>query len=84
MSSAKWKAMRREAIMRASGRCEECKDMGWLDCSGLQYTFRGLEVDHVSYARFGGRELPSDLRVLCTQCHRRKHAQDAWKRRRFV
>jgi 5-methylcytosine-specific restriction endonuclease McrA len=52
MASTAWAAIARSARERA-GRCEYC---GSTD---------SLEVHHVNYLRFGGRELADDLNVLC-------------------
>lgn len=63
MKSLVWRLLRREALERADRKCALCE-------SGNQ-----LEVHHTTYVRFGGRELPEDLRVLCRSCHRTIHAQ---------
>lgn len=41
-------------------------------CIGCRTTAK-LDVHHLTYARFGGAELPSDLMALCRTCHREVH-----------
>jgi 5-methylcytosine-specific restriction endonuclease McrA len=60
LRSPEWKARRRDALARASGRCMDCG------------TTRNLHVHHLTYKRHGN-ELARDLRVLCSRCHRRRH-----------
>lgn len=66
ISSGVWKAIRGAAIHRAGNLCEWCK------CSGDDYP---LHVHHKTYVRFGGREEPSDLQVLCDGCHAEAHGR---------
>ena len=56
MRSERWRINRQPALDRAHGCCERC---------GRRDT---LEVHHLTYERFT-RELPQDLRALCTICH---------------
>jgi hypothetical protein len=51
-----WRGRRRDAIERAGGMCQLC-------CSAKR-----LHVHHRTYVRLG-REHPSDLTVLCEECH---------------
>jgi 5-methylcytosine-specific restriction endonuclease McrA len=85
MASPEWKAIRKAALARAGHRCEELipnsmahRDHGisMMRCTAT----RRLTVHHRTYARFGGRELPSDLQVLCKEHHDGLHAQQPWKR----
>lgn len=66
MASGIWKAIRGAAIHRAGNVCEWCK------CSGDDFL---LHVHHKTYARFGGREEPQDLQVLCDGCHAEAHGR---------
>jgi 5-methylcytosine-specific restriction endonuclease McrA len=60
LRSPEWKARRREALAVASRRCQDCGSA------------ERVHVHHLTYARHG-RELPRDLRVLCSRCHRKRH-----------
>jgi 5-methylcytosine-specific restriction endonuclease McrA len=57
LRSPHWRRTRKEALIRAEGRCEECGEAK-----------RRLEVHHKTYERLGA-ELPEDLLVLCQDCH---------------
>lgn len=60
INSATWKQVRAAAIERAQYRCEVC---------GMSKWSVKLEVHHKTYDRFK-RELPTDLQVLCPDCHK--------------
>ena len=72
LSSAAWKAIRKAALERAGGRCErECTVReNWITWVHRCEETEKLTVHHLTYARFGGDELPDDLLVLCQSCHR--------------
>jgi 5-methylcytosine-specific restriction endonuclease McrA len=73
LASATWRRIRKAALERAGYQCEQCGAHG----PGVR-----LEVDHIRYTRFGGDELPEDLRVLCVKpCHRAKHGRKGWQPR---
>jgi 5-methylcytosine-specific restriction endonuclease McrA len=83
LSSAKWKQLRKEALQRAGYQCEtEFQFSPDISNYGMDYewvVFRcpstdRLHVDHLTYARFGGDELPEDLKVLCYDHHMKRHA----------
>jgi hypothetical protein len=61
---------------RARGRCEHVE-------AGHRCEERtGLEHHHLTYSRFGGKEIPSDMLVLCTAHHRQAEAAlRPWRRR---
>lgn len=59
INSPTWKQKRAAALERAQYRCQKCGFSKWS---------RTLEVHHLTYERFK-RELPSDLMVLCKECH---------------
>jgi hypothetical protein len=54
--SSRWNNMKRDMVRLRGNKCERC------GCC------RPLELHHKTYARLG-RELTSDLEVLCKQCH---------------
>jgi 5-methylcytosine-specific restriction endonuclease McrA len=64
IQSPEWGAIRMDALQRAGFQCEHV---------GCQMTTT-LQVHHVRYTRFGGRELPTDLKVLCKDHHEAEHA----------
>lgn len=75
LKSAVWKRIRKAAIERAGGQCQfESWFAGTVMLLMRCPQREQLTVDHLSYARFGGRELPSDLKVLCRFHHNRKSA----------
>ncbi len=62
LGSDHWKATRNKALERADYECWHC---GGGD---------KLHVHHLTYERIG-KELPTDLMVLCASCHARTHSQ---------
>lgn len=60
LRSSEWKTRRKDALVRAGGRC--------MDCGATTH----LHVHHLTYKRHGN-ELARDLRVLCPRCHSRRH-----------
>lgn len=60
MRSPQWKQRRAQALERAQYRCCMCGFSKWS---------KQLEVHHVTYERLGN-ELPDDLVVLCSECHK--------------
>jgi 5-methylcytosine-specific restriction endonuclease McrA len=63
MASDEWKHIRGLKLDLASHRCEKC---GVGD---------PLDVHHLTYDRFGGDELLTDLQVLCRDCHEAVHGR---------
>lgn len=63
MASDEWKHIRGLKLDLASHRCEKCGDT------------ERLEVHHLTYDRFGGDELLTDLQVLCHPCHETVHGR---------
>lgn len=63
IASPEWEVIRKAAYRRADNRCNRCKRRGV------------LHAHHVTYARFGGGELPEDIEVLCERCHMAHHAR---------
>lgn len=55
-----WAKVRSHAIERADRRCQQC------------FSRDRLEVHHMTYER-RGEERPTDLIVLCHDCHQRRH-----------
>lgn len=60
LNSEAWREKRKASIDLAGGRCRVC--------NGTER----LEVHHREYSRLG-REWPSDLTVLCANCHKLFH-----------
>ena len=60
LNSDIWKAIRKQAISQANSRCEICQKF---------LTSNNADVHHITYDRVGGRELPCDLKVVCSFCH---------------
>jgi hypothetical protein len=60
LKSAAWMLKREQTLKRWDYRCTLC------------YGTENLEVHHRTYIRLGD-ELPTDLIVLCDQCHERHH-----------
>ena len=60
LQTTHWQAQRAAALERAGHRCQVC--------NGAEH----LDTHHRTYERLG-RELPSDLTVLCRACHARFH-----------
>lgn len=58
-----WQAKRRRALERAGNKCQICA------------TTEALSVHHNTYERIG-RERPTDLFVLCDECHDHAHLAD--------
>jgi 5-methylcytosine-specific restriction endonuclease McrA len=56
IKSAQWKNMKRDLIRMRSQKCEKCGS-----CTSLQ-------LHHKTYERLG-KELMSDLELLCFSCH---------------
>jgi 5-methylcytosine-specific restriction endonuclease McrA len=78
INSSQWKKKRQEAIARAGNQCHVC------GVYGTRYT--RLEVHHKTYERFE-HELPDDLEVVCSECHReqdRKRAKESQRRARYA
>ena len=71
MQSPEWKAIRQCAIDRSGRQCEYEKEV---ETPYGVHSIRcpqkhRLTVHHKTYARFGGKELPGDLQVLCKHHH---------------
>ena len=60
LSSIDWKAKKTKLFQERGKRCERCNS-----------SYR-IEVHHKTYKRIFN-EQPSDLEVLCFQCHRKEH-----------
>ncbi len=59
LRSPRWKKFRHEIIEYRAFRCQDCLTLG---------SFYTLQVHHLNYERLG-KELPSDVLVLCSTCH---------------
>jgi 5-methylcytosine-specific restriction endonuclease McrA len=60
LTSPEWQVLRRLKLAEADGRCQVCNGGGV------------LHVHHRSYERLG-REILTDLTVLCADCHNLFH-----------
>ena len=60
LGSDKWQAMRAAVMAERGAKCEVC---GWMF---------DLEVHHLNYCRLGN-ERTTDLKVLCSDCHKKTH-----------
>jgi hypothetical protein len=58
IKSAQWRNIAKLMKKQAGYRCAHCK-----------FASTTLEVHHLTYERFGGKERMSDLVVLCEPCH---------------
>lgn len=74
---------------RAKNRCEfkffwEPTQV-WLRCGQRRDPFDGHELHHhhLTYARFGGKELPEDIQVVCTRHHAFLESQHPTRRRDY-
>lgn len=67
IKSPEWKAKSRDAKERAGWKCQLCSKPG---------SNGDLHTHHNNYERLG-RELPSDLIVLCANCHAKFHDKSA-------
>lgn len=61
--SPEWAERRRKVIEREGGICQGCMDVD------------GTQVHHLTYDRVG-RELLTDLVLLCDACHKNAHDKD--------
>jgi 5-methylcytosine-specific restriction endonuclease McrA len=74
LGSNEWSSIRRRVLARDSHRCQQC---------GATSV---LQIHHLTYER-RGRELLSELTVLCDNCHTRAHQRgllgvsEEWQRR---
>lgn len=64
-----WRRIRFKILQERGRHCEQCGAGDY------------LEVHHKTYERFGGREWPEDLEILCTDCHALHHARPLPQRR---
>ena len=67
LRSKTWKEFRAGIIKKRGKKCEAC---------GLSVSLRILHLPHKTYVRFGGKELPKDVVLLCKSCHRLVHKID--------
>jgi len=70
IDSEDWRDTAEDAKQRAGYRCQLCNT-----------SYKPLEVHHLTYVRLG-EELPSDLLVVCRDCHRKLHDKSAKRTRR--
>lgn len=65
-------AMRRALLSQSGGRCAMCH----VAC------LMSGEVDHVLSRGKGGDDSLANLQFLCRDCHRKKHVQVKWSKRK--
>lgn len=68
LESAHWQRVREERVEAVDRMCERCGE----GAKRRGDRWVGLHVHHLNYERVG-RELPTDLRVLCIHCHEVEH-----------
>lgn len=74
-----WRETRARKAKAADYQCERCGEFGR---RGPRRMIIGLHVHHLTYERVG-KELDSDLEVLCIACHELEHGLgDGSERRR--
>lgn len=61
INSKEWKAKRQEVFDERGEVCEKCGSLHL------------VQVHHLNYKRFGGKEKMSDLMALCKKCHMEVH-----------
>jgi predicted HNH restriction endonuclease len=70
LRSEHWTRKRAETIHKAGRKCQMC---GWRN-ERQAGSSKGFHVHHNTYERVG-HELPTDLTVLCAECHERFHGK---------
>lgn len=63
IKSAYWRAFRISILAQRGSTCQDCGDHR-----------HPVQVHHLNYMRLM-RELPTDVRVLCDPCHRKRHGK---------
>ena len=63
LNSNEWKHIRLRLFGERGRKCEMCGET------------QNLHVHHLTYKRFGGKELNEDLQVLCDICHMTVHSK---------
>jgi 5-methylcytosine-specific restriction endonuclease McrA len=66
LRSPKWRYLKAQIARSRGRRCERC---------GATY---GLQLHHKTYLRLG-RELSSDVELLCLPCHHAADLERAWR-----
>ncbi len=64
LASAQWRNFRQTIIDKRGNACKQCGRTG------------RIQLHHLTYARLG-HELDSDVKLLCSDCHRAAHAFNA-------
>lgn len=67
MKSDDWRHLRKIKLQFADHLCEQCRRPA--------SPGNPLDVHHLTYDRFGGDELLTDLQVLCRECHEAAHGR---------
>ncbi len=66
---APWRKLRDRVMRRDCGLCQPCKDAGRVTPA--------THVDHIAPKCEGGTDDESNLRAICTACHKAKTASEA-------
>ena len=69
LKSDVWAEKRKQVLIRANGKCEGDK------CGVMVVSNTLLDVHHLTYDRVGGNEKMSDLKALCSSCHKKADRQ---------
>ena len=67
LKSDDWQHVRKIKLQFADHLCEQCRRPA--------SPGNPLDVHHLTYDRFGGDELLTDLQVLCRECHEAAHGR---------
>jgi 5-methylcytosine-specific restriction endonuclease McrA len=70
-----WKEFRRQAF------AEQRKTLGENRCNRCQKSKVTLHVHHLTYERLG-KELLTDVEIICGECHEKEHGRDEQSRAR--
>ena len=63
--------LHRKVIKRCNGKCADC---------GTSKFINGFEIHHIKPRCLGGKDIESNLTMLCKECHRVRHlgTKDSW------
>jgi hypothetical protein len=75
LETTHWKEFRRQAFK------EQLKKLGHNCCNRCQKSAVTLHVHHLTYERLG-KELITDVEIICGDCHEKEHGRDEQSRAR--
>ncbi len=70
ITSPEWQAIKDNLFALREKKCEVC--------GSTKY----IQVHHLTYKRFGGKEKPEDLKILCGKHHKKVHGIKVTKKKR--